>query len=108
MDLEKGWKFTKGDVAEAMQPDYNDSKWQSVTVPHDWAIAGPFDRNIDIQYVAIEQNGDTLPSVHTGRTGALPYIGVGWYRLELDLSQTFAHTDLCFDGAMFEPIVYVN
>ena len=77
MDLEKGWKFTKGDVAEAMQPDYNDSKWQSVTVPHDWAIAGPFDRNIDIQYVVIVHTCAALPSVLPGRTGHLPIVGEG-------------------------------
>ena len=108
MDLEKGWKFTKGDIENAMLPEFDDRKWESVVVPHDWAIAGPFDRNIDVQFVAIEQNGATTPSEHTGRTGALPYIGVGWYRLELDLPKNFAHTELRFDGAMSEPIVYVN
>ncbi len=108
IELDKGWKFTKGDIEDAMNPNYDDRKWESVVVPHDWAIAGPFDREIDIQYVAIEQNGDITPSVHTGRTGALPYIGVGWYRLELDLPKDYAHTELQFDGAMAEPIIYVN
>ena len=32
--LGKGWKFTKGDPAEAMKPDFNDAGWASVTVPH--------------------------------------------------------------------------
>ena len=41
--LEKNWRFTKGDVAEAMKPEFDDTKWETVTVPHDWAIYGPFD-----------------------------------------------------------------
>ena len=40
--LEKNWKFTREDSPEFINPTFNDSKWQSVTVPHDWAIYGPF------------------------------------------------------------------
>ena len=29
--------------------DFDDSSWESVTVPHDWAIYGPFDRENDLQ-----------------------------------------------------------
>ena len=47
--LEKNWKFTKGEVAEAMKPEFDDRKWETVTVPHDWAIFGPFDRSNDLQ-----------------------------------------------------------
>ena len=43
--LEKNWKFSKGDFPEAAQTDYNDTKWESVVIPHDWAIFGPFDMN---------------------------------------------------------------
>ena len=34
--LEKGWKFFKGEASGAEKSDYNDSKWENVTVPHDW------------------------------------------------------------------------
>ena len=51
--LEKNWKFTKGDVPEATQTNFDDSKWETVTIPHDWAIFGPFDRNNDLQEVAV-------------------------------------------------------
>ena len=47
--LEKNWKFTKGDVPEATQTNFDDSKWETVTIPHDWAIFGPFDRDKDLQ-----------------------------------------------------------
>lgn len=54
--LEKNWKFTKGDVPEATQTNFDDSKWETVTIPHDWAIFGPFDRNNDLQEVAVTQD----------------------------------------------------
>ena len=57
--LEKGWKFMKGDVADAMKPDFDDKQWEAVTVPHDWAIYGPFDRSHDLQEVAVTQNLET-------------------------------------------------
>lgn len=67
-------------MPEAMSPDFDDRKWEQVTIPHDWAIYGPFSRDNDLQNVAITQNFETQASVKTGRTGGLPYVGVGWYR----------------------------
>lgn len=78
--LKDGWKFFKGDNKQAYQIDFNDSKWQSVTVPHDWAIFGPFDKEIDKQTVKIVQNNEKVATEKTGRTGSLPFVGVGWYR----------------------------
>ena len=105
--LEKGWKFTKGEVSGAEQPDFNDSRWESDTVPHDWAIYGPFDVNNDLQNVAVTQNFETQASLKTGRTGGLPYVGVGWYRTTFE-SEPGKNTTLVFDGAMSEARVYVN
>ena len=78
--LEKGWKFTKGEVSNAEMPAFNDAKWETVDIPHDWAIFGPFDKNNDLQNVAVTQNFETQASLKTGRTGGLPYVGIGWYR----------------------------
>lgn len=105
--LEKGWKFTKGEVSGAEQADFNDSGWESVTVPHDWAIYGPFDVNNDLQNVAVKQNFETQASLKTGRTGGLPYVGIGWYRTTFE-SEPNKNTTLVFDGAMSEARVYVN
>lgn len=105
--LEKGWKFTKGEVIGAEQPGFNDSRWESVTVPHDWAILGPFDVNNDLQNVAVKQNLETQASLKTGRTGGLPYVGIGWYRTTFT-SEPGKNTTLVFDGAMSEARVYVN
>lgn len=107
MLLEKGWKFTKGDVSGAEGTSFNDTHWESVVVPHDWAIYGPFDRNNDLQNVAVTQNFEKEASVKTGRTGGLPYVGVGWYRIRFDV-EPGRQTMLVFDGAMSEAKVYVN
>lgn len=107
MLLEKGWKFTKGDVSGAESTSFNDTHWESVVVPHDWAIYGPFDRNNDLQNVAVTQNFEKEASVKTGRTGGLPYGGVGWYRTRFDV-EPGRQTMLVFDGAMSEAKVYVN
>lgn len=90
------------------QKDFNDSKWQTVSVPHDWAIAGPFDKEIDKQTVAIEQNGEKEATEKTGRSGSLPWIGAGWYRTTFTVDKDCPRAILNFDGAMAEPVVYVN
>ena len=82
--------------------------WQSVSIPHDWAIAGPFDKKWDLQKVAIEQNGETEATEKSGRSGALPWIGDGHYRRTLTIPAGCEHAELIFDGAMAEPVVFVN
>lgn len=105
--LEKGWKFTKGEVSNAEMPAFNDAKWETVDIPHDWAIFGPFDKNNDLQNVAVTQNFETQASLKTGRTGGLPYVGIGWYRTTFH-STPGKQTTLIFDGAMSEARVFVN
>lgn len=108
--LEKGWKFTREDKETFSQANYNDAKWQNVTVPHDWAIYGPFDMENDIQRTAIKQDGQKAAIEHTGRTGGLPFVGVGWYRTTFQVPTLNANKQvfLQFDGAMSNPEVYVN
>ena len=83
--------------------------WQSVTVPHDWAICGPFSRENDLQEVAVIQNGETASSLKTGRTGGLPYVGKGCYRRTIPVDTLAGRRYvLLFDGAMSEARVLVN
>ena len=82
--------------------------WQQVSVPHDWAINGPFDKKHDLQFVAIEQNGETEKSEKSGRSGALPWIGEGHYKTTVTLPEGYERVELLFDGAMSEPVVKVN
>lgn len=100
--LNDGWKFSKGSPAEAKE-------WQTVRVPHDWAIYGPFDRANDLQVVAVEQNGETEKTEKTGRTGGLPFIGKGTYRTTFEVPDTAGRSvTLVFDGAMSNAHVKVN
>ncbi|NVJ89304.1 MAG: glycoside hydrolase family 2 protein [Flavobacteriaceae bacterium] len=110
IELSENWKFQKGDITNAYQVDFNDSNWQIVTVPHDWAIYGPFDKNIDIQKVAIVQNGEKIATEKTGRTGSLPHIGSAWYRNLFSISSADIGKKIIlqFDGAMSEPEVFLN
>lgn len=100
--LNDGWEFKKGDAAA-------ESAWQKVRIPHDWAIYGPFDRDNDLQKVAVEQNGETEETVKTGRTGGLPFIGKGTYRTTFEVPDTAGrNVTLVFDGAMSNAHVKVN
>lgn len=97
VNLQQGWLFSRDSL-----------HWQSVAIPHDWAISGPFDKKWDLQYVAITQNGEKEKSEKSGRSGALPWIGRGFYRRTLTVPKNAAHAYLQFDGAMSEPHVYIN
>lgn len=108
--LKKGWKFTRDDNAAQSNINFDDSKWQSVTVPHDWAIYGPFDKSNDIHRMAIVQDGQTSAIEHYGRTGGLPFTGAGWYRTTFSVPGFSAdkRVKIQFDGAMSQARVYVN
>jgi beta-galactosidase len=86
------WKFIKKNLPNAEQVNFNDRSWEKVTIPHDWAINGPF---------ILDGNGDT---------GKLPWKGEGWYRTPFELSKESAakRVYLIFDGVMAFPKVYVN
>ena len=97
----KKWEFTR-----------SKRYWYPVTVPHDWAISRPFDKKNDLQIVRIEQNGETVATEKSGRTGALPWMGKGYYRTKFTIDKSkFDKMGRCvieFDGAMSEPTVYIN
>ena len=82
--------------------------WEAVTVPHDWAIRGPFDPENDKQVTAIVQDGERRESVKIGRTGALPWPGTGEYRRKIVLPADVGWASLVFDGAMSEPQVFCD
>jgi beta-galactosidase len=93
-DFNAGWRFKKDPEGklDASAAVFDDTAWQAVRLPHDWAISGPFD-----------PEGD-------GGTGKLPWRGVGWYRKTFTLPALSAGTRvyLNFDGVMADPEVYVN
>ena len=76
-----------------VQAGFDDSGWQAVEVPHDWAIAGPF--IVDGPY---------------GGMGRLPSWGIGWYRrtLDIDAADLGQPHYLDIDGAMSYSAVWLN
>ncbi|MDE6269527.1 MAG: DUF4982 domain-containing protein [Muribaculaceae bacterium] len=92
-DFNKDWRFHLGEVADAQSPDFNDSGWRILDLPHDWAIEGDFSKD--------------NPSGTGG--GALPG-GIGWYRKAFDLTPADLKKQIYidFDGAYMNSTVYVN
>ena len=93
----RDWQFSR-----------DNEQFESVAIPHDWAISGPFDKKWDLQRVAITQNGETEATEKSGRSGSLPWIGKGFYKTAIQLSELPEHAELFFDGAMSDAHVYVN
>jgi len=91
-NFNRNWTFAQGDQEDAHATNLDDSTWQSVRLPHDWAIAGPFDPN------------------GNGGTGKLPWQGTGWYRKDFVLDQGDAGKRVYFnfDGVMAFPRIYIN
>jgi len=96
-------------LSDNWQFSHDKQSWETVSVPHDWAIRGPFDKKWDLQKVAIEQNGEREATEKSGRSGALPWIGEGHYKRKFTIPSGFSgYAELVFDGAMAEPTVTVN
>ena len=91
--LLRDWAFHRGEAEGAQAPGFDDSFWEPVRIPHDWAITGPFSADND--------------SWNPGRTGGLPWVGVGWYRTRFSVPAG-KKASLLFDGAMSHATVYVN
>ena len=110
--LKYGWKFRLypdgAAPAETVLPSFDDSDWEQVRVPHDWAIKGEFRSTNDCTFSKVSQDGINYPIEHTGRTGALPIVGQGVYRLSVDVPDDMESLTLEFDGVMWESHIYVN
>ncbi|MCE1155615.1 MAG: beta galactosidase jelly roll domain-containing protein, partial [Bacteroidales bacterium] len=87
-----GWKFLNQDVAPAFQPGYDDSRWRSLNLPHDWSIESDFSEH--------------YPATPGG--GALPG-GVGWYRKTFDCPKgKYSQVFIDFDGVYRNSEVWIN
>jgi len=102
--LLSAWQFRQ---EPSEQMPLVDTTWHEVSIPHDWAISGDFDRANDLQEVIVVQNGESEPSWKTGRSGGLPWMGKGHYRTRVKVNKDKFYT-LVFDGAMSHADVYVN
>jgi len=108
--LDENWRFINQEVIDGQNPTIDDSAWNIVEVPHDWAISGKFDKNIDVQTLKVLENDDIVPKQYLGRTGALPHVGVGWYRKTIAIPKDWKGKNVFveFDGAMSHATVYLN
>ncbi|OTB15265.1 glycoside hydrolase family 2 protein [Daldinia sp. EC12] len=90
---ERPKKTAPGENVKYVQTSFDDSAWETVNVPHDWAIKGPF-------------HAPGIPN----SMGALPINGVGWYRRNLTISASDADKSifLDIDGAMSNSAVWIN
>lgn len=70
-----------------VREDFDDREWEAVTLPHDWAIKGPF-------YVG-------EPAMVGGGMGRMPVQGVGWYRRKLDIPASDAGKRILCGGGVF-------
>jgi len=79
-----------------VQSDFDDSSWESVNLPHDWAIKGPFQKGWGAEV--------------GGSMGRLPSPGVAWYRKKLDIPAADAGKSIFLDvdGAISYAIVWLN
>ncbi|HJX72053.1 MAG TPA: beta-galactosidase GalB [Bacteroidales bacterium] len=89
----KEWRFHQGDIREAMLPDFNDSSWRSLNLPHDWSIEGEF----DVMHPA-SPGGGALPG------------GIGWYRktFAVDARDSAKLFFIDFDGVYCNSEVWIN
>jgi len=93
LPFDAAWRFMHGDSPDAEQPEFDDGRWQTLDVPHDWSIAGPFD----------EANT-------TGAAGAFLPAGIGWYRKSFVVPRSAAQRRIFieFDGVMANSDVWIN
>ncbi len=92
VSFNEGWRFFKGEAEGAERPEFSDSAWRGLDLPHDWAIEGPFDPKIN------------------PHAGALPYFGTGWYRRHFRIPESARGKffSVEFDGAMSNSRVWLN
>ncbi len=81
-----------GDDVNYSRPDYDDSGWRRLNLPHDWGIEGAFKQE------------------YPGDTGKLNWWGVGWYRKHFTVPAAEAgrRVTLEIDGAMANSLVWLN
>jgi beta-galactosidase len=93
VDFNADWKFLQGDQARGEEAALDDSAWRTVTVPHDWSIAGPVDqKNL------------------SGPAGGFFPTGIAWYRKSFSLPAKDVHRRayIAFDGVMANSDVWIN
>ena len=90
-NFDSNWKFYLGDAGAAEGKEFDDSKWESISIPHDYSITQEFTTKMDAE------------------SGYLPG-GTGWYRKHFVVGKEMEGKELRldFDGVYMNATVYVN
>jgi beta-galactosidase len=111
MSLDRGWLFHEGDIPFPLvsghqasydnakagsssgpaSPDFDDSSWKPVNLPHDWAVEQPFDKSANLSQGYRQR-------------------GMGWYRkyFRLDPADHGKHLEIQFDGIATHATIWIN
>jgi len=91
--------FAKSGEFEFSTAKFDDSKWRSLDLPHDWAVELPFVWDEEQQSHGYKPLGRRYPET-----------SVGWYRRTFDLTQDDAkrRVSVEFDGAFRSALVFLN
>ncbi|MDD4970392.1 MAG: glycoside hydrolase family 2 TIM barrel-domain containing protein [Paludibacter sp.] len=93
LNFDTDWRFLKGDAPGAENPEFDDSKWRVLDVPHDWSIEGTYDQ-----------------ANPTGRGGGYLPAGIGWYRKYFTVKAADSNSKFFieFDGVMANSDIWIN
>lgn len=89
--FDNDWRFLQGDSLNAKEIKFDDSHWQSLTLPHDWSIEGPVNP----------------PPTGDRNTGYFMH-GTGWYRKSFVTPDTAKKVVIEFDGIYMNSDVWIN
>jgi beta-galactosidase len=103
--FDDNWKFLKDNPAGAEDPAYNDSKWRTIDLPHDWSIEDlPANQKSDS--VVGPFSMASIGKMGTGYTIG----GTAWYRKSfvIDKADEDKTAILQFDGIYMNSDVWIN
>jgi beta-galactosidase len=116
--FDSGWSFFRGDVSGAEKPDFNDSGWRGVDLPHDWSIEDLTPAAGAMGEGSIWVGGNTPTRIGpfdvalSAGQEATGWVvgGIGWYRKRFRLAQTVSRgqAEIRFDGVYMNSEVWIN
>jgi beta-galactosidase len=123
INFDEGWKFHLGNAADpakdfgysiqtvfsksgngagtAIAPNFNDSNWRALDLPHDWAVELPFVNS---------PNFDVMAHGYKAVGGLFPETSIGWYRKKfyVDRADSGKKISIQFDGIYRNANIWIN
>lgn len=91
--------FAKTGFFEFAKTDYDDSRWDSIDLPHDWAIELPYVNDKTLRYAGYKPLGRSYPET-----------SIGWYRkkFEIPAADRGRRITIELEGASRSALIFVN